>query len=243
MTYTPRTSNAQFDEFKKAIYGIVEEMYNATRGKGLVEPIAFVGILPGPDLSKFKAIPSVKNMIKNIIKNEGPDAEPKIDKLILNQVAIMGCPLGGFFSVPDDVAQQAKEAAARMIKNVIAQLSEDDKAIPVFYAFVSEAFLKVCTMSEQDKIDLATGRIGKEEAAMRGVGNIRPSQDPASEEKVIIMFETRYSTTMTTYDLLLDEDIQFCELIKKNELPQCSDPGAGIFSGVMHVDNMGYSNN
>lgn len=231
MTYT-QSSPSKYEIFKNKITDLVKQQYGATRGTGMLEPICFIGISVDPLHWKtyFNEQIGLRNIYKDleiITKKKGKPC-PSKEEFMVNQLSVMGIPLGVFFNDDPDLFKEEniresflqfkKDMAVKEIKEAIEKINNKKESHVSFTAFVSEVFVAAIKLEDAEKIGGKPVNEEDYEAALeeyRKAGGVKNM--PGAEDKVIIMFESEYKADIITFDLLLNEDSEYCELINEKE--------------------------
>jgi len=231
MTYT-QSNPSRYELFKNKIIDMVKQQYGAIRGAGMLEPICFIGISADPLHWKTyfddqNDLQDLYKKLKKIAKKEGKPY-PSVEEFVASQLSVLGVPLGVFFNddpnlfqkqnVRESFLQFKKDMAVKEIKGVINKINDKKDSHVSFTAFVSEVFVAAVKKEDAEMIGGKPVNEKDYEAALeayRKAGGVKNM--PGAEDKVIIMFESEYNADIITFDLLLNEDSEYCELINEKE--------------------------
>ncbi len=256
----------RFEEFKKQVIDIVSKQYEEERCKGLIEPIVFMGIEPQPTKVNeyFEAMKPAREQYKrycNRMKqcNESPESKQEFLK---HHMTVMGLPLGLFFSgAPESLNERdeyefinyKKDMAVKLIKSSIEDVAKSGIMQVKYFVFVSEAFMHVASkLSEEQKLRMATELDYKMEHSKEimdkvnernGIQNMVKNGEIEAEDRVIFMFETRFKNQMVTFEMIMNEETNYCELINKFETEANSARAEGRFSNILFDPNANFGIN
>jgi len=256
MTYQNLETDERFKNFQNEIINLTKQQYSENRGTGLQEPIVFIAIEADyTDPKKYwNKMPQVKkqyDMLCEKIKEHG-DTPPSETKFLSSHLTIVGMPLGPFFNDDEpfkgddkknyDFLQFKKAEGRKCISKMVEKMEEEHGNVK-YSAFISEAWMTSMKKEDlpkeaQNNRKNATEHISKLMEEALGVKNM-----PERKEKVIITFEKRMASQTVMFDLLLNEESKFCELINEERLPSSSEPNGGTFSGIIHKENTGFGIN
>jgi len=223
MTYT-QSSSSKYNTFKEKITEIVKDQYGHTRGEGMIEPICFIGVVADPlqwksYFNKQKEISAVYEKIKEAAKRKDMPC-PTQEEFVASHLAVQGLPLGFFFNEEKDIFKDEatahsfgnfkKDMAVKEIKSMIKSINEKQFGHVCFTAFVSEVMVASSATNtipqnmDKEAFHKYMEKIDRE----GGLKNVE-----GTEDKVIIIFESKHRSDIITFDLLLNEDSKYCELI------------------------------
>jgi len=227
MTYT-QSNPSKYNTFKEKIIEIVKDQYGNTRGSGMIEPICFIGVTADP--LNWKSYFNASEELKTIYEKVKKGAEiknmrcPTEEEFVSSHLAVQGLPLGMFFNEDPDMFKDPgvarsfgnfkKEMAVKEIKAMIQSINEKKDAHVCFTAFVSEVMV-ASTATKTIPQNLDKKAFNKYMEKIDREGGLKNLE--GTEDKVIILFESEYKSDITTFDLLLNEDSEYCELINEGE--------------------------
>lgn len=213
-----------YEKFKGGIIDLVHAMYSEhANDEGSPEPIVFIGIRTNRMRKLLKELPpEVILMLKGQMADEDPDLEVPDDK-----INVVGLPMGPFFQGTgiDMLDMMGKQLASKAASKFIDMLNQDSMNNVMFSAFVSEAYVHIHHMTEEQKKKLALGQDP-------GIDDIRPSQMPDAQESVMVALETRTFSELVTMPIKTIGTLK--EIGEPVEMGRTTDPGKGIMSGLVH---------
>ena len=146
---------------------------------------------------------------------------PTPEEFVASHLAVMGLPLGIYFNDDPDMFKDdkvrynflafKKDMAVKEIKSMIKKVNSKKESHVCYTAFVSEVFV-ASAAKHQAASQAEFEAIMQDIEEKGGLKNVE-----GAEDKVMIMFESEHKSDLLTFDILLNEDSEYCELLNPQE--------------------------